>query len=91
MQDPSFFEMMANEMSLGTQFDTSTDMLYYFVREPYSGTATTEGFAKKVVITSELCDGQLCIDGSVKYDISYGDTCEIDIRPEYRLKCIKFS
>lgn len=34
-------------------------------------------------IESELIDGQICIDGHLKYDLAYGDKINIDIQPEY--------
>jgi len=42
------------------------------------------------MLESELSDGQLCIDGHMKFHIGYGDKVYIDLKPEYRLKCIKF-
>ena len=41
-------------------------------------------------LVSEMSDGQLCIDGQVKFDLAYGDIVQIDNKPEYNLKCIKF-
>jgi hypothetical protein len=32
----------------------------------------------------------VCIDGSTKYDLNYGDSVELSSKPEYRLKCMKF-
>lgn len=88
--DPNFAEQVASTISQSTQFDTGLNRLYYLVREPAHQQMSDEGFCDNIKLTSELCDGQLCIDGSIKYDIQYGDTVELDLRPEYRLKCIKF-
>ena len=64
--------------------------MYYYVRESFSGQNNSEGFAKSVKMVSELEEGQICIDGQSKYDIGYGDHVSMDVKPEYRLKCIKF-
>ena len=77
-------------MSSDTHFQPDFDKMYYYVREPYTGSNFKEGFAQKIVLNSELCDGLLCVDGANKYHMTHGDTCEIDIKPEYRLRCYKF-
>lgn len=64
--------------------------MHFYVREPYTDTPFKEGFAKNLKLYSEMCDGQICIDGANKYHMTYGDTCEIDIQPEHRLKCFQF-
>jgi hypothetical protein len=49
-----------------------------------------EGFTDEMTIDSELTDGQVCIDGSLKYKVGFGDKLKIDVKPEYKLKCMKF-
>ena len=81
---------LANQMSSETHFSAETDKMYYFVREPQHESSTNEGFSTELVVESEFGDGYVCIDGSIKYDIAYGDKVTIDVKPEYRLKCMKF-
>ena len=57
--------------------------MYYYVREPFAGLHQNEGFASKLKLTSELMDGQVCIDGQVKHDINWGSVLDLDIKPEY--------
>lgn len=83
-------EELANRMSKETLFTGDTKKMYFYVREPYTGTEIKEGFAEELILNSELTDGQLFIDGQTRLDMSYGDSCKIDIKPEYQLKCIKF-
>ena len=64
--------------------------MYYYVREPFKDSEQTEGFAKEVILESLLTNGQICIDGAWNFDMTVGDWCKIDIKPEYQLKCIKF-
>jgi len=64
--------------------------MYYYVREPKIESQFNEGFAERLHLDSELIDGQLCVDGHLKYDVGYGDKVVIDMKPEYRLKCMKF-
>ena len=90
LDDPEYTESVAQAMSSDTHFEPELKNMYYYVREPYTGTQFSEGFAQHMKLHSELCDGQICIDGSNKYHMTHGDTCEVDIKPEYRLKCFKF-
>ena len=64
--------------------------MYFYVREPRFDSQFREGFAEEVVIESELENAKLCVDGSVHEDINYGDVIINTVRPEYRLKCMKF-
>ena len=57
--------------------------MYYFVREPVKDSKQIEGFAKKVKIESLLTEGSICIDGAYNYDMTVGDWCKIDIKPDY--------
>ena len=83
-------DKMADIMSRDTHFSAEAQNMYYFVREPYCDTHKSEGFAKHILLTSEMTDGLICIDGQTKFDLEYGETCEIDFLPEHQLKCIKF-
>ena len=83
-------EELANKMAKGIQFDTEEKKMYYYVREPVKDSEQAEGFAKRVEIKSLLTEGSICIDGAYNYDMTVGDWCKIDIKPEYQLKCIKF-
>jgi len=77
-------------MSRDSRFEPNLNKMFYYVREPVIDYNFKEGFANKIKLYSELCDGQICIDGANKYHCTYGDTCEIDIRPEFRLKSFRF-
>ena len=90
-EDNQFVEILANQMSKETHFSPESKQMYYYVREAYTGTQLSEGLASSLRITSECSDGQICIDGQIKYDVAYGDICQIDNKPEYSLKCIKFT
>ena len=89
-EDNQFVEILANQMSKETHFSSESKKMYYFVREAAKETQQNEGFASTVKLGSEMSDGQLCIDGQVKFDLAYGDIVQIDNKPEYNLKCIKF-
>lgn len=54
--------------------------MYYYVREAFSESddSFSEGFANTLKLTSELSDGQICIDGQIKYDMAFGDICQVD-------------
>jgi len=80
-------------MSKETHFSPESNQMYYYIREPFDDgihNNFSEGYAKKVKLTSELSDGIICIDGQIKYDLNYGDICEVEHQPKYSLKCIKF-
>lgn len=77
-------------MSSDTHFDPDMQQMFYFVREHFQNTPFKEGFASNIKLLLEFTDGQICVDGSNKYNVSHCDTCELDIKPEYRLKCFKF-
>ena len=83
-------EMIASQISSETHFNYDKPEFYYFVREPVDDTQFVEGFAKTMVLESEIPNGVLCVDGdaSRKFDIGYGDQIHITSRPEHRLKCI---
>lgn len=81
---------LANQVSSETHFHPSKESMYFYVREPRFDSQFREGFAEEVVIESELENAKLCVDGSVHEDINYGDVIINTVRPEYRLKCMKF-
>ena len=81
--DLFYMEELANKMAKGIQFDTEEKKMYYFVREPVKDSEQNEGFAKDVTISSQLTDGSICIDGAYTYDMTVGDWCKIDIKPDY--------
>ncbi len=69
--------------------------MYFFVREGYLKDATNfnkhrEGYARHIKYLSELIEGRVYIDGHYTKDIGLGDIFEVDTKPEYRLKCIRF-
>lgn len=82
---------LANQISSETHFQAEKESMYYFVREPKIEESFNEGYAEKLVIESELGDGQVCVDGHLKFEVAYGDRIKIDVKPEYRLKCMKFN
>lgn len=67
------------------------DRLYWFVREGFSNTRLSEGFVKKVKVTSEMLDGEVIIDGFLKFDLSLGDSIEVECRDEYALTGISIN
>ena len=93
VKDSSFVEQLAQGMSQATEFDSASSRMYFYVRESMKTKfRKREGFAnERVKLTSKLYDGQLCIDGSIKMDIQYGDTCEIDTHKKHRLNTISFA
>ena len=49
-----------------------------------------DGYAKHLKYVSELIEGKVYIDGYYTKDIGLGDVFEVESKPEYRLKCIRF-
>ena len=87
--------MFAKQISKQTIFPYDEERMYYFVREGYSKDPShysrhSEGYARNITFYSELIDGKVFIDGHYGKDIQIGDTFDIDTKPEYRLKCIRF-
>ena len=69
--------------------------MYFFVREGYikdlnQFNRNREGYAKHLKYVSELIEGKVYIDGYYTKDIGLGDVFEVESKPEYRLKCIRF-
>ena len=87
-----FHEDIANRMSRATNFPNESKKMYFYVRETNQSqlSQNSEGFAEHLKLQSELEQGQICIDGQSKYNVGYGDSIVLDIKPEYNLRCIKF-
>ncbi len=88
-------EHFARTISEQTVFPPEEERIYYFVREGYAKDVTgynkhKEGFARHIKYLSQLVEGRVYIDGYFRKDIGLGDSFEVDTKPEYRLKCIKF-
>jgi len=63
-----------------------SDQLYYLVREGYvsdpaSFTWRAEGLCKEIMVTSEMIDGAIQIDGYFHHDISIGDQFTLKASP----------
>lgn len=94
VNDYTLVDQLAQGMSQATEYDSASRQMYYYVRESMKTAVLRqkEGFAnERVKLLSELYDGQLCIDGSIKLDIQYGDTCVIESHDEHRLNTISFA
>jgi hypothetical protein len=59
------------------------------VREGFSNTRLSEGFVKKLKVTSEMLNGEVIVDGWLKYDLSIGDAFEVECTEESALTGIK--
>ncbi len=69
--------------------------MYFFVREGYikdvaQFSRCREGYARHLKYVSELVEGKVYVDGYYTKDIGLGDIFEVESKPEYRLKCIRF-
>jgi hypothetical protein len=80
---------LAQEITAETIYDKADDRLYFFVREGFSNTRLSEGFVKKVKVTSEMLNGEVIVDGWLKFDLSIGDSFEIKAEDEYALTGLK--
>ena len=67
-------EQLAKEISDETVFKRSDDKMYFCVREGFSMTRMSEGFCKKMTVTSEMLNGEAIIDGWFHTDLSIGDS-----------------
>ena len=88
-------EHFAKTISQQTIFPPEEERMYFFVREGYIKDAyqfsrQREGYATSLKYISELIEGRVYIDGYYTKDIGLGDIFEVDSKPEYRLKCIRF-
>jgi len=80
---------MAKKISEKTVFPADSDKMYYFVREGFQETNISEGFTQNLILTSEMLNGVVKLDGHNSIDISMGDRFELSIDPKYNLKCMK--
>lgn len=80
---------LAHEISKETAFDKADNRLYFFVREGFSNTRLSEGFCEKLKITSEMLNGEVIIDGWMKFDLSIGESFEMETGDEFGLTGIK--
>jgi hypothetical protein len=44
-------------------FTSSSDKMFYLVREGFQETAISEGFAENIIFTSEMLKGEVKLDG----------------------------
>ena len=65
------------------------DKLYFFVREGFSKTTLSEGFVERCTITSEMLNGEVIVDGWLRFDLSIGDQFDLQVGEEYALTGIK--
>lgn len=63
--------------------------MYFFVREGFSLSRQSEGFCKKMVVTSEMLNGEVIIDGWYRTDLSIGDTFTLHAHPRHQLRAMK--
>jgi hypothetical protein len=61
--DDTVNEGLAREISDETVFDRGADKMYFCVREGFSMTRAGEGFCQKMVVTSEMLNGEAIVDG----------------------------
>ena len=80
---------LAIEISRETEFPKDDNRLYFFVREGFSNTRLSEAFCNKVKVTSEMLNGEVIIDGWIKFDLSIGDSFEMETGDEFALTGIK--
>ena len=88
-QDEEINSLLAQEISAETKFAQDDDRLYFFVREGFSNTRLSEGFVKNVKVTSEMLNGEIIIDGWLKYDLSIGDSFTVESDDAHALTGIK--
>jgi len=87
--DEEINSYLAQEISHETIFPQDDDRLYFFVREGFSNTRLSEGFVKKVKVTSEMLNGEVIIDGWLKHDLSIGDSFVVEAHDDNALTGIK--
>lgn len=86
---------LSNTVSSLAVFPPCHDKLYFYTREAYiqdpiNYSKHMEGYCSTIKFRSELMEGRVYADGNYTYDIGLGDTFTLDVKPEYRLKCIRF-
>lgn len=82
-------EVLAAEITAETKFDPTRDELYFFVREGFSNTRLSEGFVQNVKVTSEMLNGEMIVDGWLKFDLSIGDSIMCEAHDDFALTGIK--
>lgn len=70
-------------------FRKDDERMYFFVREGFSMTRQSEGFCKKIKVTSEMLNGEVIIDGWHQTDLSIGDQFTLVSDPKYQLRAMK--
>lgn len=81
---------ICTEINKKTIFTSSSENMFYLVREGFQETAISEGFAKEIMFTSEMLRGEVKLDGQTTLDIGMGDRFKLTVDPNYALKCMKF-
>ena len=69
-------------------YSADSDKMYYFVREGFQETNISEGFAKELLVTSEMLNGMVKIDGHTTVPIGMGDQFSLKIDPKHHLRCL---
>lgn len=87
--DEEINSILAQEISQESVFEQDDDRLYFFVREGFSNTRLSEGFVNNVKVTSEMLNGEVIIDGWLKFDLSIGDSFTIESDAKHALTGIK--
>ena len=87
--DEAINSQLAYEISDETVFAVDDNRMYFFVREGFSNTRLSEGFVEKIKVTSEMLNGEVIVDGWLKFDLSIGDSFEMEIAADYALTGIK--
>ena len=64
---------ICTEINKKTIFTSSSEEMFYLVREGFQETAISEGFAKEIMFTSEMLRGEVKLDGQTTLDIGMGD------------------
>ena len=82
-------DMLSQELSDQTIFPRDDERMYFYVREGFSLTRQSEGFCKKIKVTSEMLNGEVIIDGWYQTDLSIGDTFTLTQSPKHSLRAMK--
>jgi len=82
---------LARSISDETTFPIDDDRMYFWVREGFSNTQLSEGFCEEILVTSEMINGEIIIDGWWQHDLSIGDYFTMHSKDEYALNCMKLT
>ena len=63
--------------------------MYFCVREGFARTKGGEGFCKKMLVTSEMLNGEAIVDGWFETDLSIGDSFTLECKREYVLRAMQ--